>query len=282
MKVLFAGPSLAKDLDRLRGRSRGIVFAGPAAWGDVARATLRGATVIGLVDGRFEDTRSVWHKEILFAISSGVDVAGAASMGALRAAECAAFGMIGIGRIFSRFAHGELVDDADVAQVHAPAELGYVALSEPWVNIEPTLHNMYTAGVIDRGEFEILHGNARDLPFKQRTYPNILKPLDPTPERIEELLGWLCNNAVDQKRLDALELVDWLAAHQHGHRPKLDWVFSETSHWRALCDELLLEDLLPSRAQRLDAISPNDGMPQAAVDSRSQPEESHHTTAHRY
>jgi hypothetical protein len=240
MKVLFAGPSLAGDLDRLRRRSRSILFAGPAACGDVARATLQGATAIGLVDGRFEDTRSVWHKEILFALSLGVAVAGAASMGALRAAECTAFGMTGIGRIFHRFASGELVDDADVAQIHAPAELGYVPLSEPWVNVEPTLNKMFAAGLINRNEFEVLHENARNLPFRQRTYANIVKPLDPTPGRFEELLEWLEVNAVDQKRLDALELIDWLKAHRHSRSPKRDWVFSETSHWKALYDELLL------------------------------------------
>src|SRR5262245_8912136 len=138
MKVLFAGPSCARSLPGLRGIPN-LILAGPAAYGDVARATLQGAAAIGIVDGRFEDTRAVWHKEILFALSQGVAVAGAASMGALRAAECAWFGMIGIGEVFKRFSSGEFEDDADVAQLHAPAELGYQALTEPLANIVPTL-----------------------------------------------------------------------------------------------------------------------------------------------
>ena len=64
--------------------------------------------MIGLVDGRYEDIAAVWHKEILYAIEQGALVFGAASMGALRAAECADFGMIGVGAVFERYRSGEL------------------------------------------------------------------------------------------------------------------------------------------------------------------------------
>ena len=47
----------------------------------MAKAVIEGATVIGLIDGFFENVASVWHKEILFALSEGVQVFGAASMG---------------------------------------------------------------------------------------------------------------------------------------------------------------------------------------------------------
>ncbi|MEJ0097006.1 MAG: TfuA-like protein [Bauldia sp.] len=53
----------------------------------MSKAVLAGASVIGLVDGVFENVASVWHKEILYALSEGVQVFGAASMGALRAAD---------------------------------------------------------------------------------------------------------------------------------------------------------------------------------------------------
>ena len=52
---------------------------------------------IGLIDGYFERVPSVSHKEILWAMSQGIVVIGAASMGALRAAELAPFGMLGVG-----------------------------------------------------------------------------------------------------------------------------------------------------------------------------------------
>src|SRR5262245_58082904 len=100
MKIIFAGPSCGEDSLSLCRADPTVKILAPACYGDVARACLDGTTAIGVIDGRFEDTRALWHKEILFALSKGVAVAGAASMGALRAAECSPFGMIGIGRVF--------------------------------------------------------------------------------------------------------------------------------------------------------------------------------------
>ena len=94
--VVFLGPTLSHD------DARDVLdaeYRPPAAHGDVLRAALRRPRAIGLVDGVFERVPAVWHKEILFALSEGVHVYGAASMGALRAAELDAFGMRGeIGR----------------------------------------------------------------------------------------------------------------------------------------------------------------------------------------
>jgi hypothetical protein len=243
MKVLFAGPSLSGDFHTLPERARSVVCAGPVARGGVAKSVLNGATAIGIVDGRFEDTLSVWHKEILFALSSGVAVAGAASMGALRAAECSAFGMIGIGTIFNRYASGELVDDSDVAQIHAPAELGYLPLSEPWVNIEPTLLKMASDGICDTEELAALTIAGRQLHYKERTYQNLFKAAPAiSAERASQLLAWTSVNAVNQKRLDALELVDWLASCPIRRGAGPEWQFSDTSHWRALLNGLRDDD----------------------------------------
>jgi hypothetical protein len=65
-------------------------------------------------------------------MKQGVHVFGAASMGALRAAELAAFGLEGVGDIYEAFASGALEDDDE-------AEGGYRPLSEAMVNIRPTL-----------------------------------------------------------------------------------------------------------------------------------------------
>ncbi len=135
MRIVFVGPTLGDEIPPLAGcRSPPT---GPQ--GDVAQSRARRRVVIGIIDGVFENVPAVWHKEILFALSEGVRVLGAASMGALRAAECAAFGMEGIGMIFARYASGDLVDDDAVAQLHAPEILGFAALSEPLVNVEATL-----------------------------------------------------------------------------------------------------------------------------------------------
>ena len=69
-------------------------------------------------------------------------------MGALRAAELHSFGMRGVGRIFEAFRDGALEDDDEVAVLHGPAEIGYLAASEPMVNIRETLARADSEGVL--------------------------------------------------------------------------------------------------------------------------------------
>ena len=109
---VFLGPTLAIE------EARAILdatYLPPASQGDVFRlVATHDARIVGIIDGHFQAVPSVWHKELLWAMSQGVHVIGAASMGALRAAELAEFGMVGIGRIFEAFRSGVLApyDDA--------------------------------------------------------------------------------------------------------------------------------------------------------------------------
>lgn len=118
----------------------------PAANGDVYRAVSAAPTAIGLVDGYFENVPAVWHKEILYALSQGVHVFGAASMGALRAAELSEFGMVGVGAIFAAYRDNRLEDDDEVAVVHGPAELDYLPVSEAMVNVRATVDRAVSDG----------------------------------------------------------------------------------------------------------------------------------------
>lgn len=69
---------------------------------------------IVLIDGIFYQDLAVWHKEIIYALLRNIVCIGAASMGALRAAELHVYGMIGVGAIFERYQAGE-EDDSLVA-----------------------------------------------------------------------------------------------------------------------------------------------------------------------
>src|SRR5260370_27569712 len=129
--VVFLGPSLP------RAEATGLVGARllpPARQGDVWRALALLPKAICLIDGLFESTPSVWHREILDALGSGVAVFGAASLGALRAAELHRLGMVGVGEIFAAYARGEWLDDSEVALLHADAENDYRPLTVPLVN----------------------------------------------------------------------------------------------------------------------------------------------------
>jgi hypothetical protein len=232
MKTVFVGPTLP-DAAALTGGPLDI--RPPAAQGDILTAVRQGATAIGLIDGYFEYAAPVWHKEILFALSNGIPVFGAASMGALRAAECAAFGMTGIGRIYAMYASGELEDDDAVAQLHAPGELGYRALSEPLVNVMSTLGDMMVRGIIDEAEQQALLAASRAIFFKKRTWRSILDGAALPAARRTDLRQWVGGNAINQKRCDAEELIAMLSAFKPGTTPLArDWTFARTSLWNAL------------------------------------------------
>jgi hypothetical protein len=237
--MVFVGPSLAGRLEDVRRLDPELVIAGPAVWGDVAKAVIKGAKIIGIIDGCFEQTRAVWHKEILYALSQGVTVAGAASMGALRAAECAVFGMIGIGRIFEQYAGGDLSDDSDVALVHAPAELGYLPLSEPRVNVMATLSAMRGADLLSPLEYQTARAAAQRLHYSELSHLAVINAAGiASLRRVQRLTAWANRHRVDQKQQDALALMDWIRTCPETAGEKPRWTFSESSQWRALMQEL--------------------------------------------
>jgi hypothetical protein len=230
------GPSLHRDLAFLRRKQDDIVWAGPARCGDIARAAGGGATAIALVDGLFDQSAAPWHKEVLYALSLGIAVAGGASMGALRAAECDAFGMTGIGTIYARYAAGEIVDDAEVAQLHAPEELNYLPLTEPMVNVAPTLSRLESESVVSTATVRALTEAARQIHYSERTYAEIIRRSpDLDPDEAEAAGTWFETHAIDQKRQDALAVLDWLRIQpDRAPQPVHSWDFQETTQWMAL------------------------------------------------
>ena len=132
--VVFLGPSLPAAKARRIAPCRVLP---PARAGDVLAVLPERPLAIALVDGLFDTTPSVWHHEILLALDAGVAVFGAASMGALRAAELAAHGVVGVGRIFRWVRDGVIDDDAEVALLHGDAEHGYRPLTLPLANVRP-------------------------------------------------------------------------------------------------------------------------------------------------
>jgi hypothetical protein len=205
--IIFVGPTLRPEEIAAAGD---FIALPPVAQGDVYRAALRRPRAIGIIDGYFSGAPSVWHKEILWAISEGVPLFGAASMGALRAAELHEFGMRGIGRIFEAFRGGVLEDDDEVAVVHGPAEIGFPPASEAMVNIRATLALAEAKNIIGAQSRRALEAFAKALFFADRNRPALLAD-DAAhgvggPE-LAALADWLPEGRVDQKRLDGLEML---------------------------------------------------------------------------
>src|ERR1051326_5752516 len=143
--IVFAGPTLPPNQ---RPADPLFEWWPPVRQGELYRAALAGPAVIAGVDGYLEIVPTVWHKEILWALAQRIQVFGAASIGALRAAELDRFGMRGIGRIYQDFRDGILEDDDGVAVLHGPEELGYPPLTEAMVNMRTTFEEGARAGIL--------------------------------------------------------------------------------------------------------------------------------------
>jgi hypothetical protein len=229
MKVVFAGPSIfGLDLTRFDFEIRG-----PARQGDVLRATREGASVIGLVDGWFGGSASVWHKELLHALEAGAKVLGAASMGALRAAECADFGMIPVGRIAEAYRNGELDDDAAVAVTSGPEELSYEPFVEPLVDVWPTVAALLRAGEISSEEASALTDAAAAIFFEDRTVEEIALRAFGPGQRARTVAASYERGRVSQKRIDAKLLLETVAAAEPRRRAPPAWRMERSAFWRS-------------------------------------------------
>ena len=133
-------------------------------------------------------------------------------MGALRAAECAAFGMIGVGAIFDDYVSGRRTADADVAVVHAPEALGFRPLTEALVDVEATLARAQVQGSLDADEVWALDAAARAIHYKDRTWDAIMGALPVAPARRAAIAAAIGENRVSQKQADARALLDRIAA----------------------------------------------------------------------
>ncbi|MFI9559224.1 TfuA-like protein [Nonomuraea endophytica] len=233
--VVFLGPTLPVEE---AARILPADYRPPAELGSVYRAARERPSAIGIVDGYFERVPAVWHKEILYALSLGIRVYGAASMGALRAAELAAFGMIPVGEVAEQYRLGLLTDDDEVAVLHAPAQGGYRPMSEPMVNIRATLAAAVREEILDADAAAALVARAKDMYYPDRDWAALLDhAADSEAAHLDRLRVWLPGGALDQKRLDAerllAEMGRWL---ETGAGPPSTpaWPFEQTENWGEL------------------------------------------------
>jgi hypothetical protein len=233
--VIFAGPSLPPSI---RPSDPALKWYPPVKQGDVYQAALTRPAIIGITDGYFEVTPTVWHKEILWAMAQGIHVYGSASIGALRAAELYPFGMTGVGRVFAAYRDGILTDDDEVAILHGPEELDYPAVTEAMVNIRATLDKADAEGVLDCWLVASLTEIGKTLFYKERSWDAILelaigRSLPPMP--LDEFAVWLQRGNVDQKRIDALEMIAAIREHlTAGVTPlEVSYQFQDTGYHKA-------------------------------------------------
>ncbi|MFD7553185.1 TfuA-like protein [Streptomyces sp. NPDC059835] len=200
--VVYAGPTLsAADV---RAVLPDAEVRPPAGRGDLLADRWHPGDVAVVIDGYFRERRSVGHKEILQVLTEGVDVVGAASMGALRAAELAPCGMRGLGTVYGMYASGEIDGDDEVGVLHGPAEMGYPAQTVALVNLRHGCKEGAEQDLVPAEAGRRIVAAAAVMPFTHRGWKDIERALDECDHEalwtLEEMIG---SGVWDLKRLDA-------------------------------------------------------------------------------
>ncbi|MBN2191685.1 MAG: hypothetical protein JW751_02620 [Polyangiaceae bacterium] len=234
--TVFVGPTLPVEQAREHLDAR---YLPPASRGDVYRAARQQPWGIAIIDGYFAQEPAVWHKEILWAMAEGVHVFGAASMGALRAAELAAYGMCGVGEIFEAYRDGRCEDDDEVTVVHGTEASGYRHVSEAMVNIRATLRRAVDEHVIRAATRRRLEAAGKALFYADRDYSALLAIARRGGEDEHELArlrAWLPDHQVNQKRVDAISLLTLIRERrQQASGPlRTSYHFERTDAWEEM------------------------------------------------
>jgi hypothetical protein len=254
---VFLGPSL--PVEEARAILGDATFLPPAQAGDVSKLTERGATVIAIVDGFFEQFPAVWHKEVLHALSRGIHVFGASSMGALRAAELHAFGMVGVGRIFEAYRDGTLTDDDEVTVAHGPASWGFRPLSDAMVNLRHGLAQAREQAIISTRTHDALVRALKTVHYPRRSWallPELAARHELPAEEVNPLIRFVRTTAPNLKRLDALELLCRLEAFTREppapFEPRFE--FEATAFWHELSSSMRSVPVAGGAGVPLEAI----------------------------
>lgn len=195
---VFAGPSLWNCA--LPGPA--FVPHPPASAGDLVALLADPPQRLCLIDGLFDSCAAPWHKEILLLMAAGTRVYGAASMGALRAAELAPFGMVGVGTIYAAYRSGLLTGDDEVALAHGPEEWEWRPLSVPMVEVRATLAKACRDALMTNPVARAIRSAAHRIPYAERDWPALRQSAHGLAE--EHVLIQLPERHVQLKQRDAL------------------------------------------------------------------------------
>lgn len=225
--------------------------------GDVLRCLSCNPTAMIIIDGSFDQTPAVWHKEIMQALEQGVRVIGVSSMGALRAAELYPCGMIGFGEIYERYRSLAINDDEEVA-VHFFYHHGEVFSTIALINLRITVENMQ----ISEEEKCKLIDTLKSIHYKNRDWPTIAQLLG--YEQTEQLKA----HYIDVKKNDALACLKQLTKLlQQTQRHTLQ--VPQTFFMRSMQESVLYATETSYMVEQLATVSEFEGPIQAVKLSRA-------------
>ncbi|MGI5286223.1 TfuA-like protein [Nonomuraea polychroma] len=234
--VVYAGPTIAHD--EILATVPEAQVRPPVARGDLLRVEWSRDDTAVIIDGYYRERLSVGHKEILWLLNEGVNVIGAASMGALRAAELSAYGMSGVGAVFRMYATGEVDGDDEVAVLHGPAEKGYPTGTVAMVNIRYGCRQGAKTELIPAATGERIVEAAKSRPFAHRTWHELDEALGPDAhDALITLKRMIGTGEWDLKRLDALAALK-AVGRRRAEAPSAAWAaevaLTGITHYEAL------------------------------------------------
>ncbi len=211
--LVYLGPSL--PLAKAREILPNAIYMPPAKQGDiVSHVVSLSPTRILLIDSEFRQNLSPWHKEIVYALQyPGVKtIYGAASMGALRAAELDYLGMIGIGQIYQWYRDGVTEDDSEVALSYAVRDSLdgpiYFPSSVPLVDVRAGVEHYereFPGEPVTVDAREFLE-NARKIFYMERTSQQL--------EILWDARHGVSFPRIEQKRIDAVHALNDFASYE--------------------------------------------------------------------
>lgn len=212
LPIIFLGPSLsiqkAKEIFPLAD------YRPPARKGDFLKITNEenGVGFVGFIDGVFLQDYPPTPIEVYSLLrKNNVTVAGAASLGALRAVELEKFGMIGIGRIFQLYKSGRLESDDEVAVTFSDQD--YKLQSEALIDIRYTLYWAVKDGVISRDTKDVLAKIAKQIYFPSRNYDEIMeraKNGSVETKELERFKEYVTKHRRSLKEEDSVKLIQFI------------------------------------------------------------------------
>jgi hypothetical protein len=191
--AVFCGPSLPPE-DRIEAAD--VSYLAPAARGEIERAAASFDNLL-LIDGVFHHDLAPSPKEC-YRAAQRVRCFGAASLGALRAAECRPYGFVPLG-IIARWYIREVIDGDDEVAVSVDPRT-QSALSVPSVNVRYVARLAVRRGIIAQPQADRLVAQAREVFYADRAWEDVLAI---APANARAALGVIAAREGDLKRLDA-------------------------------------------------------------------------------
>jgi hypothetical protein len=231
--IAFVGPSISRtEAERL---CPDLDLRPPVRRDDLYREREKGAWGFLIIDGVFMQEDAVSPREVGDVLDDGALVVGAASMGALRAADCWPAGAQGVGLIYRLYRMGVLGSDEEVA-VAVSADGSDAAVSVPLVNVRYAVSRAVRRRLLDRATARKIVSEAAAIYYPERTWQAVVRRVGPLLPAVIDYCAQLDLKRDDARRglsyvNELLRDADTLAC-RHERRRGVPFARSETTRER--------------------------------------------------